>query len=362
MKPRVFIGSSSERLELAYAIQANLDHDADTTVWAQDVFKLSQSSLDSLIAAVNKSDFAIFVFYPDDVTQIRDNSVLTVRDNLIFELGLFMGKLGKERVFYLIPRSIQHLHLPTDLLGITAGTYDDAREDRNIQASIGTFCTQIRQSLKGFVMEHIEGVSNEVESVKKIVLEKPKGWEFLFIAALMRDRLIYLNKAYDELAANLYIQRAKRYSGSAFFEWYQDSLNNFEHLIPIFSNVISELDKSSGPPGVAGKTIEMKNAVDRVIQLCKELLNWEYELNTIYPPEELLPVKELLKGVSKMFIDEVNKLPSLTEKAVMNAISNGHNDAKITIVPKFPERIQEVMPYFTNYFESNSYSREPTSS
>src|SRR4051812_3252851 len=140
MKPRIFIGSSTERLEIAYAIQESLDHDAQTTVWTQGIFKLSSSALDSLINSLDNFDFAVFVFHPDDVTQIRQSSYETVRDNLIFELGLFIGKIGKDRVFFLVPRDVHKLHLPTDLLGITPGTYDNTRTDNNLLASLGSFC------------------------------------------------------------------------------------------------------------------------------------------------------------------------------------------------------------------------------
>ena len=40
------------------------------------------------------------------------------RDNVIFELGLLMGALGRERVFILKPRNVD-IRIPSDLLGVT---------------------------------------------------------------------------------------------------------------------------------------------------------------------------------------------------------------------------------------------------
>ena len=70
-KPRLFIGSSVEGLNIAYAAQKNLMHDAEVTVWPQGVFALSKSALDSLISQLDNEDFALFVFSPDDLVLIR---------------------------------------------------------------------------------------------------------------------------------------------------------------------------------------------------------------------------------------------------------------------------------------------------
>ncbi|RUT78514.1 TIR domain-containing protein [Ancylomarina longa] len=144
MKPRIFIGSSVENLDLAEAVQSNLEHTAFPEIWTQDIFQLSMTTIESLFSILQSSDFAIFILSPDDIIKIRDTEKPVVRDNVIFELGLFMGKLGRDKVFYLIPRN-QDVHLPTDLLGITPGTYD--AEHPNISASIGPFVRQVKQRI-----------------------------------------------------------------------------------------------------------------------------------------------------------------------------------------------------------------------
>jgi hypothetical protein len=144
MKPKLFIGSSAERLNLAYAAQQNLERDAEVTVWDQGIFTPSGSVMESLMTALGRADFALFVLAPDDVTAIRDKSRQTVRDNVIFELGLFIGRMGAERCFMAVPRGVSALHLPTDLLGLTPTTFEAERSDDNLRASLGPACNEIR--------------------------------------------------------------------------------------------------------------------------------------------------------------------------------------------------------------------------
>ncbi|WP_052702530.1 nucleotide-binding protein [Vibrio sp. S234-5] len=146
-KPKLFIGSSVEGLEVAYAIQSELEHDSEPTVWSQGVFNLTQSTLSDLLSALDTFDAAIFVMSPDDVVKMRGQEQTVTRDNVLFELGMFIGRLGPEKTFMVKPRNSQDFHVPTDLLGLTPGVYDNERSDGNLQAALGPFCFQVRKQL-----------------------------------------------------------------------------------------------------------------------------------------------------------------------------------------------------------------------
>nr|WP_315239662.1 nucleotide-binding protein [uncultured Albidiferax sp.] len=146
--PALFIGSSTEGLGTAYAIQQALEYDAEPTVWSQGLFQPSQSVLSELVKNLSSFKFAAFVFSPDDTVKLRGTEFLSVRDNVIFELGLFMGALGPSRCFYLIPRNTGSLHLPSDLAGINALTYNASRSDGNLLAALGPACNEIRNAIK----------------------------------------------------------------------------------------------------------------------------------------------------------------------------------------------------------------------
>jgi len=147
VKPRIFIGSSSEGLAIAYALQSNLEGDGEVTAWTQDVFRPSEFVLDSLLRQLDAADVGVFVFSPDDTIVIHNVEQPTVRDNVIFEVGLYVGRLGRERCFMVAP-SNSNPRLPSDLLGVTVVSYDSTRSDGRLEAALGPASGKIRLALK----------------------------------------------------------------------------------------------------------------------------------------------------------------------------------------------------------------------
>jgi len=146
-KPRIFVGSSTEGLPVAEALQVGLEYDAEVTVWSQGVFGLSGGTLETLVETTKTFDFSVFVLTPEDLIEKRGDVQRAARDNVIFELGLFMGSSGRHRTFFVHPR-LADMSLPSDLAGITAATYDPKRSDGDLQAALGPACTKIKRAVR----------------------------------------------------------------------------------------------------------------------------------------------------------------------------------------------------------------------
>ncbi len=144
-RPRVFVGSSSEGLEIAKTIQLNLDPLAEVTVWSQGVFGLGEGTLESLVACQEQFDFAVLVLSPDDMVNSRGSTSHAPRDNIMFELGLFIGSLGRNRTFAVYDRTAD-IKLPSDLAGVTIASFHP-HSTGNLTAALGASCTLIENAI-----------------------------------------------------------------------------------------------------------------------------------------------------------------------------------------------------------------------
>jgi len=144
--PEVFVGSSVEALPIAREIQSALAHDPIVVrVWTDGVFRASRGAVESLLEAVNNADFAALVLTADDTVISREIERQAPRDNCIFELGLFMGALGRDRSFIIKPRGVD-IKLPSDLLGITPLEYASGSQE-TLSARVAHVCNDIQKAV-----------------------------------------------------------------------------------------------------------------------------------------------------------------------------------------------------------------------
>jgi CRP/FNR family cyclic AMP-dependent transcriptional regulator len=144
--PKLFIISSSEAKSVAHAVRAGLEHDVFSTVWDDGVFFAGGYPLEALELQVAGADFALAIATADDIVKSRGVKAPTVRDNVLFELGLFMGKLSRYRAILVHPK-IKDLKLPSDLQGLTVIQYKTGGKS-TLAARLAPVCDQVRELVK----------------------------------------------------------------------------------------------------------------------------------------------------------------------------------------------------------------------
>ncbi len=141
-KPAVFVGSTVEGLQLARVVEQQICHETEVTIWKDGIFGLSETSIESLEQSLSKFDFAVLILTPDDKVYSREKTSDAPRDNLLLELGLFIGHLGRKRVFIVIPDKPE-IKLPSDLLGVKPTKYRTDRSDGNLAASVSPAASEV---------------------------------------------------------------------------------------------------------------------------------------------------------------------------------------------------------------------------
>lgn len=133
MKRRLFIGSSYEGLKIANKvkdiIQMKCGDWIECTIWNEGkVFSYNKSFLDSLVIASRTYDYGILIATADDMALIRKVFLKIPRDNVVFEMGLFLGSLGLTRAFLLADINSK---LPSDYNGITIPKFSIKKFNEN---------------------------------------------------------------------------------------------------------------------------------------------------------------------------------------------------------------------------------------
>lgn len=165
LKPKLFIGSSTEGLDVARSVELNLHDVVSTHLWGTGTFALGRGTLEHLVEIVQDFDFAAMVLTPDDCIISRETGSFCPRDNVMFELGLFTGRLGRERTF-MVYDATGGVKLPSDLEGVTLATFDGRQE--NLDNAVSPACTQIRRAIKMMgvsrdrLAEQVESASTQV--------------------------------------------------------------------------------------------------------------------------------------------------------------------------------------------------------
>lgn len=194
-KPRVFIGSSKESLEVVYALQELLSDAAEVVPWKHASFELSKTFVENIESELSRSDFGIFVFTGDDIMISNNETKRAVRDNVLFEFGLFSGSLGRNRVFIVAPDNLgANTKIPSDLFGLTLCMYSD--NNAELKTRLGACATNIRKAINK--ERHRKDKSNDEHRVKRVLTRGDTGY-----ITIMADAALYMGDHRHEYSKEL---------------------------------------------------------------------------------------------------------------------------------------------------------------
>lgn len=243
-KPNVFIGCSREAINYARAVSAHLERNVQVNPWYSDTFEANDYTMEALERELDSNDFGVFVFAADDVALIRKKLVFITRDNTLFEMGLFWGRLRRRRVFCIIPRDIparsdliqdepvSEFHMLSDFAGLTLINYAH-RDDGKYGAAVDTACNEI---MKAIDKEKLFDDPRQLLTEKQAELERKQSilhffWEYIRNVTVTDEAERYT--AFSEAIRNsLLTPPSFRTTGAAIWKKTDD-----EHIRQVGGNV-----------------------------------------------------------------------------------------------------------------------------
>ena len=158
MDIKIFIGSSTERLDIAKWVKEIITEINDEFPevqlsalgwWDVGAFPFGKSFYESLFENLEKTDAAVFVAGGEDLVVKRKKKELGPRDNIILEFGLVEGKKGRGRALLGIT-GVQTL--PSDLEGINQLLFTNTDDKKSFKAknknSIKNWISQIVKDMQ----------------------------------------------------------------------------------------------------------------------------------------------------------------------------------------------------------------------
>jgi Predicted nucleotide-binding protein containing TIR-like domain len=158
----IFIASASEDTAITMMISDairdaklpnTLSFNLEPKPWFKEELSLNQSILQSLVKFPNKYDYGCFLFTPRDALVSNDLSSMRVRDNVIFEFGLFAAQKDGIHKSFIIQQDDINLKLASDLSGIVTAKYTHTDNPQVLNANIKFSVTRIINAIEEFENE-----------------------------------------------------------------------------------------------------------------------------------------------------------------------------------------------------------------
>lgn len=198
IKPKIFFGSSSSGAAIGQKIKSYFEPHADCTFWSDSgVWEPNRSTFDNLIRMAGYFDFGVFVATSDDLTLTNDNIVIEPRDNVILEMALFLGALGRDKAFLFVEKGIK---LPSDFNGIYMPRFDPS-DDSSIEAACIEYITKMKVHYElghlslypttalaiGYYKNFLRGLVEGIQNAEKLEYNGTVFSDFKFKVIIPKD-------------------------------------------------------------------------------------------------------------------------------------------------------------------------------
>lgn len=327
-----------------YIIEFNIDRDTLGKTGSPDI-------VNTIFDKIQNSE--IFIC---DISLINNNQEgkKTPNPNVLIELGYAASAVGWENIICLFNEGFGELKsLPFDIQHRRIITYslNDLNNDKKIEIrnslklrlgielnSLGTDELNIRRDiLSVFKLEN--------KNTIKIAIDKPQFWTLRLSESLLKSRALDIQSKI-ELMDNQAIYSSHKYLKNLEIEkWYFEHIHNFMNLNYAIKYIfLQEWTNETCVNPENANAIKIYSLILRFDEIINKFVEWELEIKSLIPPDELIPSLEKMCLWSRKTINWYINFPTELKSVFTSKV-------KSNITFKFPELddIHIVSNEFQNY-------------
>jgi len=172
------------------------------------VFRPTEFVWESIERELDATDCGVFVLTPDDLVLGRGRRTPVPRDNVILELGLFGGRLGRHQAVAFVPRG-RNIKLPSDLLGMNFIDYGYPDDPSILETCLAPACERLRRHLRTLTTGRRyltwEDTCALTKRLAAILMQTPRagGYNFNAIVGLPRGGIAVADLLSRRYAGNI---------------------------------------------------------------------------------------------------------------------------------------------------------------
>jgi hypothetical protein len=221
-----------------------------------------------------------------------------------------------------------------------------SQHDEFVVSRLGSANDKLRLSLE---KDYLEQFSHDSAFARRIVIDRPLGWEYKLSSELLRNYLRPIHRRWGDLQRNLYTKPHAVIDAVAFIPWLRSKTDESSRLIEILTALYTkELVAAWGPMGTPGNPTEIKHACGLIRSAAENIIQWEESVRFVSVHEQHQRLLACIPGFLGIQLNQLElatrSLDEVSDWIDANAASDTRKHFDHLIVFKTPdgwsERIQ----------------------
>lgn len=190
--------------------------------------------------------------------------------------------------------------------------------------------------------EELEPFLDKPPFVRRLLIDKPQGWEWRLTAELLRHHNTEIFENLDDLNSGRYLRQLSFLDEASAIVWIDQKISEMQEIFGPVDGLLKRLTNSWGEPGEPADVRALNRSVVLIHDWLAHVLKFEESIRFTKLPENFQKVHELLEDIVGSQARKLEALPAeLDQMVAMIGTDHGGTLEKPLIIKK---TIEVVLP------------------